>query len=63
MNISELMGKQVAELQHTLNLTLLKSQMSTQTAAVTTMIEDMTSIQKATPAPHPNLGKTVDIKA
>ncbi|WP_064092727.1 putative motility protein [Rossellomorea aquimaris] len=59
MNLSSIMGKQVAELQHTLSMNLLKSQMSTQTAQVTAMLEKMNSSQ---PAPHPSKGHTVDIK-
>ncbi|MFE8703316.1 polyribonucleotide nucleotidyltransferase [Cytobacillus sp. FJAT-54145] len=62
MELSQMMARQVGELQHTLNLNLLSSQMATQTAAVTTMIEDMTQTQKAVQAPHPYLGSRLDVK-
>ncbi|MGG3739394.1 polyribonucleotide nucleotidyltransferase [Aeribacillus pallidus] len=62
MNLSSIMGKQVAELQHTLNLNLLKSQMATQTAQVTTMLEDLRETNQHV-APHPYKGKVVDIQA
>ncbi|WP_269146715.1 hypothetical protein [Rossellomorea vietnamensis] len=41
MEMSSIMGKQVAELQRTLSMNLLKSQMATQTAQVTVMMRDM----------------------
>lgn len=63
MNMSAMMGQQLASLQHTLNLSILKSQMASQTALVTTMLEDMNDSQPVAEAPHPTLGKVVDIKA
>ncbi len=59
MDISSIMGKQVAELQHTLSMNLLKSQMATQTAQVTVMMKEM---QVSQPAPHPSKGLMVDVK-
>jgi hypothetical protein len=59
MNLSSIMGKQVAELQRTLSMNLLKSQMSTQAAHVTVMLQDMHS---ANAAPHPSKGLNVDVK-
>jgi hypothetical protein len=59
MNVSSIMGKQVAELQRTLSMNLLKSQMSTQAAHVTVMLQDM---QAANTAPHPGKGLNVDVK-
>ncbi len=56
MDISSMMGKQVAELQRTLSMNLLKSQMATQAAQVTVMMKDMQ------PAPHPSKGHAVDVK-
>ncbi|PFA64028.1 hypothetical protein CN378_16095 [Bacillus sp. AFS015802] len=59
MEISSMMGKQVAELQRTLSMNLLKSQMATQAAQVTVMMKDM---QVSQPAPHPSKGHVVDVK-
>ncbi|MCA0150901.1 MULTISPECIES: hypothetical protein [Rossellomorea] len=59
MEMSSMMGKQVAELQRTLSMNLLKSQMATQTAQVTVMMRDL---QASQPAPHPSKGHAVDIK-
>ncbi|MFD2681681.1 polyribonucleotide nucleotidyltransferase [Bacillus seohaeanensis] len=59
MNISSMMGKQVAELQHTLSMNLLSSQMSTQTAQATVMLEDFRENQAAS---HPYKGQSLDIK-
>jgi hypothetical protein len=59
MNVSSMMGKQVAELQRTLSMNLLKSQMATQTAQVTVMMKEM---QVSQPAPHPVKGHVLDVK-
>ena len=59
MDISSMMGKQVAELQRTLSMNLLKSQMATQTAQVTVMMKEM---QVSKPSPHPSKGLVVDVK-
>ncbi|WP_158598198.1 hypothetical protein [Falsibacillus albus] len=57
MNVSALMGQQVSELRHTLNLNLLKSQMATQTAQAVVMLDKMTPA-----APHPYKGNSIDLK-
>jgi hypothetical protein len=62
MNISSIMAKQVSELQHTLNLSLLKGQMATQAAQATVMLEDFAKTQQSVQAPHPTLGKQIDIR-
>jgi hypothetical protein len=62
MNISSMMAKQVSELQHTLNLSLLKGQMATQAAQATVMLEDFAKAQHAVQASHPTLGKQIDIR-
>ncbi|RAK21097.1 hypothetical protein B0I26_10349 [Anoxybacillus vitaminiphilus] len=62
MNISSMMAKQVSELQHTLNLSLLKNQMATQAAQATVMLEDFAKAQHTAQAPHPTLGKQLDIR-
>ena len=59
MDVSSMMGKQVAELQRTLSMNLLKSQMATQTAHVTVMMKEM---QVSQPAPHPDKGHVLDVK-
>ncbi len=61
MNVSSIMGKQLAELQHTLSMNLLKSQMSTQAAQVTVMMKDMQASQNATVS-HPSKGHAIDLK-
>ncbi|MCH1625421.1 polyribonucleotide nucleotidyltransferase [Fredinandcohnia quinoae] len=62
MNISSIMSNNVLELQRTLSMNLLKSQMATQAAQAVVMLEDFNSSAKAgTSAPHPTLGKSVDI--
>lgn len=61
MNISSLMSRQLAEMQHVLQLNLLKSQMATKTAHVTVMLEDMAESQPTVQAPHPTLGKMMDV--
>ncbi|MBM7649721.1 hypothetical protein JOC78_002695 [Bacillus ectoiniformans] len=59
MELSAMMGKQVAELQQTLSMNLLKSQMATQTAQAITMMD---SLPKSPPAPHPYKGAGIDLK-
>ncbi|OLN21665.1 hypothetical protein BTO30_13680 [Domibacillus antri] len=60
MELSSIMEGQVADLRRTLNVNLLKSQMATQTAAVTAMIQQMPApaVQEA---PHPYKGTVVDV--
>lgn len=60
MSVSALMGKQVAELQQTVSLSLMQSQLATQTAHATVMMEQLSA---ATPAPHPFKGGAIDVKA
>ncbi|MGM0853626.1 MAG: hypothetical protein ACQEWI_13580 [Bacillota bacterium] len=59
MEVSSMMGKQVAELQRTLSMNLLKSQMATQTAQATVMMKEM---QVSQLAPHPDKGHVLDVK-
>ncbi|MDQ0216555.1 hypothetical protein J2S13_003017 [Oikeobacillus pervagus] len=61
MDISTIMAKQVSELQHTLNLNLLKSQMATQAAQVTNMMKAMNTNHHE--APHPYKGQSIDVQA
>ncbi|RIW35634.1 hypothetical protein D3H55_07045 [Bacillus salacetis] len=62
MNLSAMMGRQTAELQHTLNLSLLQSQMASQMAGATAMMENMTDASGQKEAPHPFKGGTIDLK-
>lgn len=57
------MSRQLADMQQVLSINLLKSQMATQAAHVTIMLEDMTEGQTIAKAPHPTLGKTIDTSA
>ncbi|WP_203361411.1 putative motility protein [Bacillus sp. REN10] len=59
MELSSIMGKQVAELQQTLSLNLLKSQMATQTAQAIQMMDTLPNVPSA---PHPHKGTMIDIK-
>ncbi|WP_409251741.1 polyribonucleotide nucleotidyltransferase [Bacillus sp. SCS-153A] len=62
MNLSSMMSKQTAELQHTLNLSLLQSQMASQMAGATAMMENMTEAAGSKDAPHPFKGGSIDLK-
>ncbi|WP_433743927.1 hypothetical protein [Falsibacillus pallidus] len=61
MTLSSMMGAQVSELRHTLNLNLLKSQMATETAQAVVMLQKMAP--PAASSPHPYKGIAVDVKA
>jgi hypothetical protein len=62
MNLSAMMSRQTAELQHTLNLSLLQSQMASQVAGAAAMMENMTEAASAKEAPHPYKGGSIDFK-
>ena len=62
MNLSAMMSRQTAELQHTLNLSLLQSQMASQMAGATAMMEKMTVPAQVSDAPHPFKGGSIDLK-
>jgi hypothetical protein len=55
------MAGQVGQLQQTLSMNLLQSQMATQAAHVTVMMEDFTQAQASLPS-HPSLGTKIDVK-
>jgi putative salt-induced outer membrane protein YdiY len=57
MTLSSIMGKQVGELQQTVQLSLLQSQLSTQAAQATVMLEKMNEAS----APHPFKGNHIDV--
>lgn len=61
MDISSLMGAQVSQLQQTVGLSMLKMAQATQAAGAMVMLQDFTNAQAATQAPHPTLGKQIDI--
>ncbi len=56
MNLSSIMSRQVAELQHTVSLSLVKTQMATQAAQAVVMLQDMKE------ASHPHKGTVIDQK-
>ncbi|MBE4908391.1 polyribonucleotide nucleotidyltransferase [Bacillus luteolus] len=63
MELSSIMANNVAELKRTLSTNLLKSQMATQTAHATVMLNDFMNAQAPTnQAPHPTLGNRIDLK-
>lgn len=63
MEISSMMASNVAELQRTLSTNLLKSQMATQAAHATVMLNDFMNAQAPTnQSPHPTLGNRIDLK-
>ncbi|MDF0728375.1 polyribonucleotide nucleotidyltransferase [Cytobacillus sp. S13-E01] len=63
MDISSIMANNVAEIQRTLSSNLLKSQMATQAAQATVMLDDLTKAQASTQqAPHPTHGNRLDLK-
>lgn len=63
MNLSKLMASNTQQLQHTLNLSLLKSTMNTQAVQAISMLEKMTQpVDKVTSAPHPTLGNNIDLR-
>ncbi|MCM2589705.1 putative motility protein [Rossellomorea marisflavi] len=56
MNLSSIMARQVADLQHTVSLSLMKTQMATQAAQAVVMLQDMKK------ASHPHKGTVIDQK-
>jgi hypothetical protein len=66
MNISQMMGAQLASLQQTLSMGLLDMAQATQAAGVTVMLEDFAKaqagVQAAASAPHPTLGQRLDVR-
>lgn len=60
-----MMAANTAQLQHTLNLSLLNSAMNTQATQAISMLDQMTMgepTQHVTQAPHPTLGTTIDLR-
>ncbi|MFM1651292.1 polyribonucleotide nucleotidyltransferase [Brevibacillus sp. B_LB10_24] len=55
------MNFQLSQLQHTVSLGVMKMLQATQIAQATVMIEDMGKMQAAVEAPHPTLGKQLDV--
>lgn len=62
MEINHLMSANLALLQQTLGIGLLKSSMSTQTAQATVMLEDFAQTQQVTNASHPSAGRYLDMR-
>lgn len=62
MNISSMMSGQLAQLQHTVNLSLLTMSKNAQAASATLMLQDFSETQASIQqASHPTLGKQLDI--
>ncbi len=61
-----MMGAQAQQMHQTLNSSLLKSALSTQAATSIQMLEKMNEAQEnltnTRQAPHPSLGKNIDLK-
>lgn len=57
-----MMAANLAQLKQTLNVSMLKSGISTQAAQATVMLEDFTRAQQSVQASHPTLGHHLDIK-
>lgn len=62
MQISHMMSTHLAQLTQTLNIGLLKNSLSTQAAQATVMLEDFAQAQRTAQAPHPTLGRHLDLK-
>ncbi len=54
---------QLSELQHTVNLSLLQKTMATGASQVINMLNDFKESQPQKMAPHPTLGKNIDVYA
>lgn len=64
MDISSIMGQQLASLQQTVSMSIMKSAMSTSAAQAMVMLDDFQASQQSIQAaPHPFAGKSIDIKA
>ncbi|MGE5701481.1 MAG: polyribonucleotide nucleotidyltransferase [Clostridia bacterium] len=59
MDLSSIMGQQVAQLQQLVGMSLLKTQQATDAAQAAVMLQDFTA---ANAAPHPSLGNQLDIR-
>ncbi|WP_019123272.1 hypothetical protein [Brevibacillus massiliensis] len=55
------MNFQLSQLQHTVSLGVMKMLQATQIAQATVMIEDLSKTQATADAPHPTLGKQLDV--
>lgn len=62
MNVNSLMSANLAQLMQTVNISLLKSALSTQAAQATVILNDFTQTQQAIALSHPTLGRHLDIK-
>jgi hypothetical protein len=63
MNLSQAMVLQHNQMLHTMGYALLQSAQAEQAALAKVMLEDLNVIQQTQQiAPHPNLGKQLDIR-
>ncbi|MGG1664397.1 putative motility protein [Brevibacillus sp. NRS-1366] len=61
MDMSSIMGAQVSQLQQTVSLSMLKMSQATAAAGAMVMLQDFANAQASTQAPHPTLGKQIDL--
>lgn len=63
MELSSMMGQQLAALRQTVSLSVLKMGQANGAAQATVMLNDFVKAQEsAQAAPHPTLGKVVDLR-
>ena len=62
MELSSMMAAQVSQLQQTVSLSMMQMAQATQAAQATVMLDDFSKAQASVQAaPHPTLGKLVDV--
>ncbi len=62
MELSSMMAAQVSQLQQTVSLSVMKMAQATGAAQATVMLNDFTKAQASVQAaPHPTLGKILDV--
>lgn len=61
MDISSMMGAQLASLKQVVSMSVLQMAQNTQAAGATVMLQDFAKAQAAA-APHPTLGSSLDIR-
>ncbi|HSH26069.1 MAG TPA: putative motility protein [Massilibacterium sp.] len=62
MDLTAAMNFNLQSLQQTVQLSMLNKSFANQTTAATMMLQDFTQTQPTNVAPHPTLGKSLDIR-
>lgn len=57
-----MMGKQVAQLQQTVSMSIMNSALSQQAAGAIAMMESVSQASTPIPAPHPHKGVSIDLQ-